>query len=382
MRSHLPSICSVLLLTVSFVTAPSSAKCGNTGPQEDAARVADAASARVSNALNPAISFNALLGARWRNSDTGDPANPAEPLAGRGTGLALDEGEVIFTSTVDSYFKADAIVAIEDEDGEYAVDLEEVFVTALALPRGFGLRAGKMYPPLGRHNLLHQHQFPFIDPPLVSERLLGDEGLNEAALEGSALLPTSWFSQLVAVVGDGRNEDLFGGAEPGDLMFLGHWKNVWDVSDSATLELGASALYGKRGADDGSSRVYAGNLTYKWRPARLGMYRALELQAELMHRASDETAVDSGDGVDKTGGYAHARWQLARRWWLQGRYDRVDHEGPDDESRWSALVAFVPTEFSSLRFEYATLDPIRGDRDHQLLAQLNFTIGSHPAHGY
>jgi hypothetical protein len=371
-------------MAASLLAPPLPVFAGPQGPTEGSG-------ARPTSALNPAISFNALVRASWRRADTTEGGEPAEPLAGPGTGVSLEEAEVVFTAGVDPYLKADAIVAVEDasDEGEegFEVDLEEVYVTGLFLPRGFGLRAGKMFLPFGRHNLLHRHQFPFIDAALVNERAFGREGLNEPAVELSYLLPVGWFSQLVGAVGDGRNGELFAGGRRQDLAFLGHFKNLWDLSAAATLELGASALYGRRG-EDASSAVYGLNATYKYRPVRRAIYRAFELQAEWLLRDRDPLSGE-GDGEDGeegiagdlAGAYVHARWQVARRLWLQGRYDRVEHDGPR-EDRWSFLVAFVPSDFSALRLEYASLDPLRGDRDHQLLAQLNFTIGSHPAHAY
>ena len=73
--------------------------------------------------------------------------------------------------------------------------------------------------------------------------------------------------------------------------------------------------------------------------------------------------------------------QHSRRWWIQGRYDLLGVATGGNDSRLSGLVAFVPSEFSALRLQYSQLDE-DGDIVHQLLLQLNFTVGSHPAHRY
>ena len=380
--SHRHLTSTVLLV---LLVATTSAEADPLGPAESGAGSSSSSRARASNKLNPAISFNGLLRAAWRKADTDDSSNAA-PLAGPGTGIALEEAELILSASVDPYLKADATIAFEDaaeEGGEgFEIDLEEVYLTLVSLPRGFGLRAGKMFLPFGRHNLLHRHRYPFIQTALVNERLLGREALNEPAVEVSYLLPLPWFSQVIGVIGDGRNDELFEAAEPEDLMYMAHFKNLWDLSESATFELGGSALYGQRGSEgDAASRLYGLHTTYKYRPTRHSIYRSLELQGELMYRDRDAIDAEHDDDV-ATGGYVHARYQVARRWWLQARFGGVDYQDHGDENRWSFLVAFVPSPFSALRLEYATLDSVSGERDHQILTQLNFTIGSHPAHVY
>jgi hypothetical protein len=52
--------------------------------------------------------------------------------------------------------------------------------------------------------------------------------------------------------------------------------------------------------------------------------------------------------------------------------------------RGEALVAFIPSEFSALRLQYALereAEPA-ADYIHELFAQVVFSIGPHPAHAY
>ena len=148
--------------------------------------------------------------------------------------------------------------------------------------------------------------------------------------------------------------------------------------------MGLSALQGKRGPDgDASARVWGGDLTLKHRPLRRAIYHSFELEGEILRSEVDGFGAHADERL--TGGYLHARWQARRRWWLEGRFDRVERASAGsspEEERWTGLVAFAPSEFSALRLEYATLEPFSGDRDHQLLLQLNFSIGPHPAHTY
>jgi len=121
----------------------------------------------VSRAFNPAISVNGLFLSGWASSV--DASNELTGLNFE-NGFNFQEAEFRFTSAVDPYFKADMIVAI-DRAGD--VELEEGFVTSNQLPgdimpRGLSLKVGKFFTEFGKHNVLHTHQFPFIDRPLVS----------------------------------------------------------------------------------------------------------------------------------------------------------------------------------------------------------------------
>ena len=52
--------------------------------------------------------------------------------------------------------------------------------------------------------------------------------------------------------------------------------------------------------------------------------------------------------------------------------------------RGEALIAFVPSEFSALRLQYAIEDQDQGAAApvHEVFAQAVFSIGPHPAHTY
>ena len=147
----------------------------------------------TSNAFNPAISVNGLfLGyatsavfvrepAFGEDHDSEEIESPdAEHAHGlpENTGLSVQEIEIRFTSIIDAYFKADVILAIPGTEG---IEVEEAAITTTSLPN-ITVKAGKFYGDFGKHNLLHTHAYPFIDPPVVHERLLGGEGLNEIGI--------------------------------------------------------------------------------------------------------------------------------------------------------------------------------------------------------
>ncbi len=70
------------------------------------------------------------------------------------------------------------------------VDLEEGYITFTSLPAGFVAKVGKFRSAFGKINTLHTHVLPWADRPLVTENLLGgDEGISDAGLSASRILP-------------------------------------------------------------------------------------------------------------------------------------------------------------------------------------------------
>jgi len=353
-------------------------------PQPQSAAPAPASTAKgISNAFNPAISVNALFGGGYSTSPetTRQLTNPDFH-----NGFNFQEAEFQFTADVDPYWKANFILAV-DRAGN--AELEEGYVTSEQLPydllpRDTSLKLGKFFAGFGKHNLLHAHQFPFIDRPLINQATFGDEGLKEPGLGLSYLLPTSWFSELTFQGLAGENESLFRAGEESKRRgaYLGRWKNFFDVSDSTTLELGNSYIAG-RNSDAGHrlSQAIGVDLTMKWRPLRQATEKGLVWQNEYIYFSRDRER----DPASRGGGlYSSLQYQFARNWWIQGRYDLLGVPKLDDgrKNRWTTLLALVPSEFSTLRLQHSYTTQTRGKSVNEILLQMNFTIGSHPAHQY
>lgn len=356
-----------------------------TPPEEGVATAAPAAAGAkgAASAFNPAISVNALFSG-------GYSTNPKATRRLTGldfqNGFNFQEAEIQFTADVDPYWKANLIFSV-NRAGD--AGLEEGYFTSEELPydllpRNTTLKLGKFYASFGKHNLLHAHQFPFIDRPLVSQAVFGDEGLKEPGAGLSYLLPTSWFSELTFQGMAGENEGMFrfkGDSKPRG-AYLGHWKNFFDLSDETTLEIGNSYIGGRNSAARRPWSHAAGlDLTIKWRPLQRSTERALIWQTEYIYFNQDRGRSGSSQGG---GLYSSLQYQFSRRWWLQGRYDLVgipNFQG-ERKHRWTTLLAFVPSEFSAIRLQHSYTAQDRGGPLNQVLLQFNFTIGSHPAHQY
>ena len=328
----------------------------------------------LSRTFNPAISVNGLFQGTYRSRENDNPNAEIK------TGFKVQELELQFSANVDKWLNANIRFTFEDDEFE----IEEAFVDVLLIDR-LALRAGQFFTHFGKHNLLHQHQYPFIDAPLVNQEILGDEGLLEEGAGLSYLVPVPWYSELIFEFLEGSNENLFNAPLNDDFAYLFHTKNLWDLDEDTTLEFGGSYITGRNGTTGGAahalSQAAGANLTVKWKPAQRLRYQTLVWQTEYLG-SWQETGPATPD-ENKGGIYSYLQYQFQERWWLQGRYDYFGlHRSTsiNEKHRYSALVGYVASEFSALRLQYSFLDDLRDE--HQLVLQLNFSLGSHPAYLY
>ncbi len=299
----------------------------------------------------------------------------------RNVDAEMHEVEIAFRSVIDPFARADVYVAIAHEDGEFEFELEEAFLTTLSLPFLLQLRAGKFRSTVGKINRIHPHALPFIDTPAVYTNFFGEEGLNDQGASLSWLVPNpSFFQELTVEVTRGPGEsESFAFNEGNKLLYTGHLKNFWDLSDDATLELGLSGIAGPN-EDDRTSWLGGVDVTYKWKPLQFNTYRSLTLQAEafVSRKETDEATISAW------GMYALLNYQLTRRWFLVGRFDHADL--PDDaswnENAVSTTLGWYLTEFQKLELGLKTSWGPAFDQTYQALVRLVFVIGTHGAHEY
>jgi hypothetical protein len=338
-------------------------------------------SSMFSNLANPAIGMNALFsGQAARNLN--------QPY-----GLQFDEAEISLISVVDPYWTFVSNIVFV---GDGTVDPEEVWVRSTNIP-GIQLKLGKIRGTFGKHGLLHTHAFPFIQAPIVMANTIGNEGFKDAGMEAAWLTPLPWFSELTggvyqAIATDADHPLDFGSTRHDNVPYLGHFKNLFDVNDATTLELGQSVLQA-RGVDGNRHAAYGADVTLRNVPARNSNRRGWILQSEYLQKGS------SGSGAytrEADGGYASFQYRLSQVWWMGVRGEQarnsftdflVDGAGnpiPGKVNRVSANIAWVPSEFSFVRLEYshAKADGGINPIDDRLAVQMSYTIGYHPAHSY
>ena len=296
----------------------------------------------------------------------------------------LNETEVSFQSVVDPYIRADFFLSFgrNATTGKYGVEVEEGYLTTLSLPYRLQLKAGKFKEAVGRINPTHAHALPFIDLPNAYVNYFGDGGLNDEGLSLSWLLPNKKFYQeLIFQATSGRSESpSFMQSQGNRFVYLGHLKNFFTLNDNATFELGITGI---SGPNDSSlvTNIAAGDFTYKWKPVKMNTYKSLTWQSEIYYSSAAYTPTVSKKSF---GLYSFVDYQIAKRWFLTGRYDYA--QKPYDkniiEHAYSLTAGWDATEFSKIEIEAKTTDYNNQSRFYQAWLRWIFVIGAHGAHQY
>ena len=333
-----------------------------------------------SNLANPAIGMNALF------------SGTAAPTLSQPYGLHFDSAELSLVSVVDPWWTLSGNLTFT----QGGVDPEEIWARSTNLP-GISIKLGKLRGTFGKHGLLHDHAFPFVQAPLIMANSIGEEGFKDAGLEAAWLTPLPWYAELTGGVYQSLtlapDQPLdFGSSGHGNIPWLAHLKNQFDLSDATTAELGLSSLTGQ-GADGARHDVYGADLTFRNVPPRMANRRGWTLMSEYI-----QTGATAGGSYrrDRDGGYASLQYRLSQIWWAGIRAEKsrdsfadfaVDAAGAPvaaDITRASANLAWTPSEFSFIRLEYSHARSSAGAHptDDRILLQMSYTIGYHPAHAY
>ena len=293
----------------------------------------------------------------------------------------LHEVETAFKSVIDPFARAEIYIAAHNEDGDIEFELEEAYLTTLALPHQLQLKAGKFRSNVGKINRIHPHALPFPDIPLVYENYFGLEGLNDQGVGLSWLIPNNSFYQEVSleITRGPHHSPSFDVAGNNRFLYTTHLKNFWDLSADATLELGVSGLSGpnQRGM---TSFLGGADLTYKWKPVRFNTYQSFTAQMEVF-LSKMET---NDDDISTWGFYALASYQFAGRWFFTGRFDHSDlPDDPDwNENGFSATLTWYVTEFQKIEFGIRRRWSEHFDSMYTGVVRAVFVMGTHGAHEY
>ncbi|RJP22139.1 MAG: hypothetical protein C4520_08775 [Candidatus Abyssobacteria bacterium SURF_5] len=318
------------------------------------------------------------------------------------------ELEVNFSGVLDPFARADVTIAVEKEFEEhsheeeshehdtpgaaahehgFAIDLEEAYLTALTLPYGLQARAGRMREEFGKVNPLHLHALPWVDYPLMIQNYFGGHGLIGDGFEVSWLAPTDHYLELVYGVFNNSNQSSFAGEDYDDFAHLVHMKNLFEINESTTFELGATAATAPNDEGHGGSRTWLEgiDLTLRWLPPQRALYHGLTWQTEFLLSQKDNE--ERGE-QDTWGMYSSLGYRFARRWEGALRYDYSEFPDFEEfhEKGYSAYLTFLQSEYVFWRLGYMFIDrnfadPLDED-EHLLWVQLNFGLGPHRAHEY
>jgi hypothetical protein len=319
-------------------------------------------------------------------SAIGDFRSSYTSIGERKLDLYLNQLEFQVSSAVDPYASANFIYSFGKDltTGETTSDLEIATLTSLTLPYQLQLTVGRFKPVVGKVNILHPHVFSFVDFPKVISNYFDDEGMYMEGASLSWLVPNpfDFYQELtfeLGRVGSEPNASLVRG-DNGQLTYVGHLKNFFDLTDNATLEFGLTGLNGPNRF--GFSTSMGGiDLTYKWKPVRYNVFQSFTWQSEVL--VSNLRSTDA-EAAKTYGAYSLMEYQFAQRWFVGARYDYSGF--PDDAARkeqaGSLLLRFQPTEFQILALEYQYTDRNYNRNTSQVVLRIIFGIGTHAAHQY
>ena len=296
----------------------------------------------------------------------------------------LNETEISLQAAVDPYLRADFFLSFgrDPDTRKYGVDVEEGYLTTLSLPAQLQLKLGKFKEAVGKINPIHAHALPFIDMPNAYVNYFGEEGLNDEGLSLSWLVPNKKFYQeLTFQATSGLSESpIFYRGDNNRFIYLGHLKNFFTLTDNATLELGVTGITGPNDSSRATG-IAAADLTYKWKPVQMNTYRSLTWQNDFYYGHAN---LLQNFSINSFGLYSMLQYQIAKRWFLTGRYDYAQKPFNRSivEQAYSLTTGWYATEFSKLEWEVKTTDDNIGTRFYQGWLRWIFVIGAHGAHQY
>jgi hypothetical protein len=369
------------------------------------------------------LSFDALFAA---GSSTAGDIETLQPGGHdpRQRGFTVQNLELTLTGAVDPYFRGQGNLIYQiDSSGESNLEVEEAFLETASLPGNLQLKAGQFFTEFGRLNSQHPHTWSFVDQPLVNGRFFGADGLRNPGARLSWLLPAPFYAELFLAVqnshgetafsfrNDNEDELLFGrpvsqgrSKSLGDLLFTPRLATSFDLSDTQTLLLGASAAVGPNGSGPGTdTQIFGLDWYWKWRPStHHGGFPFVAWQTEAMLRRYEAAAYDGLlDPANPTpplprerlldyGVYSQVSYGFRKGWvaglrgdWVRGERGAFHHD-PLRDTRWRVApnLTYYPSEFSKFRLQYNYDDRENVGADHSVWLQFEFLLGPHGAHKF
>lgn len=374
------------------------------------------------NAFNPNISV------------IGDFVGNAGPMGdSKANKFSLREAELGLQATVDPYARADFFVAFPD--GE-KVELEEGYLTLLALPFGIRARGGKFLANFGRLNMIHSHELPQVNAPLALTAFLGAEGLKDTGVEISrSFAPLGIFTEISYSLlnGLGAEEEAEAvttnvtdvnanvttvtvktdaAAAPRRGNSFAHVSRIrfyQDLTDATNVELGFSGALHEPQEGKKQAKLGGVDFTLRWKPVKEGLYHSFIWRSEFLYSARRLPAArDVLTGAIATperelcrrGAYSYVEIQPLQRWKFGLRGDYVESPEaqntvityPDGSTRTfevsttralAPYITFTLSEFNRLRlqYEYQNTSTAR-ENEHRVFLQWTFILGAHGAHPF
>ena len=386
-------------------SAASSTSSEATSPSPAPAIAAEGSSRVAStgnSAFNPAITL-ILNGSYSHHSlDPESYARAGFPLVGEGgpseQGFSLGESELSMSANIDDKFYGQISLAVESEDGEDGIGVEEAYIDTTSLPNGLALRAGRFYSNIGYLNSHHPHTDAFFDRPLPYQAFVGNQ-YGDDGVQLRWVAPTAFLLELGGELLRGQNFPAGGAARGGvgSRTLFAHAGG--DAGVESSWLLGLSMLDSKaEGAEDGfsgDSRLWIADATWKWAPHGAFKDGGVTLRGEYFRENRDGVLEDPEDPLltsiwdgRREGAYVEGVYRFNKSWDAGYRYDRLWTSVPGlldggyDPDRHTLQLTWRNSEFSLFRLQFNRDNPEAGISDNTATVQYQAALGAHGAHKF
>src|SRR6266705_1292275 len=251
--------------------------------------------------FNPKISLNAMFAAAMFSEKDNLNFGDHDPKV---QGFNVQNVELHAQGTVDPYFQMDLNLVTFIETATTKIELEEAYGTSLSLPANLQVVAGQFFTRFGRQNRQHPHQWDFVDPPVILNRMFGPDGLRGPGTQLSWLAPTPFYLEFIGSVqqaqGDIAASFLSTPGETvrgytlidrpvqkiGDLVYMPRVVSSFSPTDELTAAMGASTLFGPNASGPNNhTYIYGADLYVKWKPVNHSQgFPFVAWQTEYLHR--------------------------------------------------------------------------------------------------
>ncbi len=344
------------------------------------------ASSESTSDIEPSVASTPSVGSatrgRW-NPDIGVIADTVLKLDSPKTDadgadrISVREMELVLGSAVDPYSRFDASIGFSDAE---EVHLSEAYLTRFGLPLNSTARVGRFKPKVGKALFYHRDILETVDYPLAIQRYFGSDGSNKTGVDATLPLdlPLESFHEAsfgILEGGNGEGGTAFGETRRRPTLYS-HLRNFWDLSETATFEVGASHMAGSADADSAFETNIVGldgTFLYLYGPEQ-----RFKVQSELFYLNREGSLEE-----DLFGAYVLADVRFHKQWSSGFRFDYVEPvnnplTNPEEEDiGYTGYLTFHQTEFVRWRVQATHIDQADGEDDNQIMVQGIFSIGEH-----
>ncbi|MFC2137643.1 hypothetical protein ACFLTE_05660 [Bacteroidota bacterium] len=343
---------------------------------------------RQQQGLNPNISIGGDFFGAVSTSKSDIVTDHSEFNFGN-NGMHMRGLEMSFIAPLDPYARGKAFLHLHED----AIEVEEAYMELLNLPFNTSLKVGKLYTEYGLLNRYHEHALPQFDRPKVAVNYFGLEALGGIGLSGNMLLPKLLFADASSFdfsFVEGGNNFSFTTERKMSFLYVGHFKNYYDLSESSYIEYTLSGVTGKNDTT-ANTNSYIGSfgIHYKWEPLGRSKYRTFDWKTEFYYGWVENPA----NTMESKGFYTSVQNKLNARFWIGGRigYSELPYDNKQSEWDYTVCLDYWQSEFVFFRLQYQYNDRNitnmmnslgKFPSEHSVVLQISWAMGPHKHEAY